>query len=430
VLARSWFTAALAEHGVSGTPETYQGVELTIFTSPENAKEQAAFGLVDGKVAIAGDVASVKGAIDTKGASPLAKSAAFVAAKAAMKGDDLGFVFVDLRTILAAAMELSQSATGSPAPLNDALVDLVPDWAAFRLRVESDALVMDSAMPHVDAAPGPADNHSNGVAAYAPPSTIVFTAGNAYGETLTETIALYRKDPALAEAFKSIDPAAGMLGGLEASVGWMGDTGLIVSRSGDSIEGGIVSIPADAAAGRQLLTTLRSFATLGGAQYGISVRDEDHAGTTITIIDLGTAKDLAALAGTLGGVPLGDGATADLPGGHVEISYAATDGVVIIGSSPDFVGHVLDAGAGQSLADDARYTALVGRVGAAHTAVTFVDVAAVRGLVEGLLSKATPKERAEYEESVKPFLVPFDAFVTAGVTGPDLEQQHAIVTVK
>jgi hypothetical protein len=429
-LARSWFTAALAEHGVSGTPETYQGTELTIFKSPENATEQAAFGLVDGKVAIAGDVASVKGAIDTKGASPLAKSAAFVAAKAALKGDDLGFVFVDLRTILAAAMELSQSTTASPPPLSDALVDLVPDWAAFRLRVESDALVMDSVTPHVEAAPGPADNRANAVAAFAPPSTIVFTAGNAYGATLTETIALYRKDPALTEAFKSIDQAAGMLGGLEASIGWMGDTGLIVARNGDSIEGGIVSIPADAAAGARLLTTLRSFATLAGAQYGISVRDEDHAGTTITIIDLGTAKDLAALAGTLGGLPFGDDSTVDLPGGHIEISYAATDGVVVLGSSPDFVGHVLDAGAGQSLADDARYTALVGRVGATHTAVTFVDVAAVRGLVEGLLSKATPKERAEYEESVKPFLAPFDAFVTASVTGPDLEQQHAIVTVK
>jgi hypothetical protein len=429
-LARSWFTAALAEHGVSGTPETYQGTELTIFKSPENATEQAAFGLVDGKVAIAGDVASVKGAIDTKGASPLAKSAAFVAAKAALKGDDLGFVFVDLRTILAAAMELSQSTTASPPPLSDALVDLVPDWAAFRLRVESDALVMDSVTPHVEAAPGPADNSANAVAAFAPPSTIVFTAGNAYGATLTETIALYRKDPALTEAFKSIDQAAGMLGGLEASIGWMGDTGLIVARNGDSIEGGIVSIPADAAAGARLLTTLRSFATLAGAQYGISVRDEDHAGTTITIIDLGTAKDLAALAGTLGGVPFADDSTVDLPGGHIEISYAATDGVVVLGSSPDFVGHVLDAGAGQSLADDARYTALVGRVGATHTAVTFVDVAAVRGLVEGLLSKATPKERAEYEESVKPFLAPFDAFVTASVTGPDLEQQHAIVTVK
>jgi hypothetical protein len=31
---------------------------------------------------------------------------------------------------------------------------------------------------------------------------------------------------------------------------------------------------------------------------------------------------------------------------------------------------------------------------------------------------------------VKPFLTPFDAFVAASVTGADLDQQHAVVTVK
>ena len=69
-------------------------------------------------------------------------------------------------------------------------------------------------------------------------------------------------------------------------------------------------------------------------------------------------------------------AAADLPDGHIEISYAATDGVVVIGSSPDFVKHVLDAGAGQSLADDARFTGLLGRVGATHTGVSYVDITA------------------------------------------------------
>ena len=428
-LARAWFTNVLTETGVKSTQETYQGTQLTVFTDLEVTAAQAALALVDGKVAIAGDIASVKAAIDTKGGSPLAKSDTFVAAKAAMSGDDLGFAFVDLKSILAAALRMTE-ATASAPPLSDALVGLTPDWAAFRLRADGDALVMDSAMPHVDAAPGPDQNRTNGVAAFAPPSTIALSAGNDYGKTLVETIALYRKDPALAEAFKSVDEAAGMLGGLDESVGWMGDTGIVVATTGDSIEGGIVSIPADAAAGRQLLTTLRSFATLAGGQYGISVRDEDHAGTTITILDLGTAESLSGLAGSLGGVPLPDDATSKLPGGHVEISYAATDGVVVIGSSPAFVGHVLDAGAGQSLADDARFSGLVGRVGSAGTGVAFVDIAAVRGLVEGHLSDASAAERAEYEESIKPFLTPFDAFIATGTTSDELEQQHALITVK
>ena len=428
-LARAWFTRTLTEMGATTLPEPYAGVELLTFTSPEKAGGRAAFAIVGGKVAMVGDIASVKAAIDTTGSSPLARTEDFVAARAAMQGDDLGFVFMDLRTVLDAAMTMTESMASAP-PVSDALAALVPDWAAFRLRVEGDALVMDSAMPHVEGVPGPTENHANGVADYAPPSTLALAAGNDYGASLTKTLALYRDDPALAETFKSIDDAAALLGGLDKGVGWMGDTGIVIARDGDAVEGGIVSIPADAAAGRQLLTTLRSAALLAGGQYGISVRDEEHAGTTITIIDLGTARDLATLAGALGGAPLPEDAASDLPDGHVEISYAATDGVVVIGSGPAFVRHVLDAGAGQSLADDARFSGLVGRVGASHTGVSFVDIAAVRGLVEGLMSEATPEERAEYEESVKPFLTPFDALVGAGVTGNGLDQQHAIVTVK
>jgi hypothetical protein len=289
---------------------------------------------------------------------------------------------------------------------------------------------MDSAMPHVEAAPGSAENDANGVAAFAPPSTIALAAANDYGATLVESIDLYRKDPAMAEALEGVEQAAGILGGLEESIGWMGDTGLVIAESGESLEGGIVSIPADEAGGRKLLTTLRSFATLGG-QYGISVSEEQYAGTTITTVDLGSANDLAAMAGQLGGVPVPDEVTSDLPGVNVEIAYAAPDGLIVIGSGPDFVKHVLDAGAGQSLADDARYAGLVDRVGAEHTAVSFVDITAVRGLVEEyLVGEATPAEQAEYEESIKPFLTPFDAFAAASVVGGDVDQQHAIVTVK
>lgn len=427
-LARTWFTNTLTEMGVTATPETHEGVELLTFAGPEGRDDRAAFALVGGKVAMVGDVASVKAAIDTAGSSPLAKSEDFVAARAAMTGDDLGFVFVNLETILDRAMELTQSTAPVPQ-ISGSLATLVPDWAAFRLRVEGDALVMDAALPHVEGAPGPSENHTNGVAAFAPPSTIVLTAGNDYGELLAETIAIYRSDPTLGDAFKGIDDAAALLGGLDASVGWLGDTGIVIARAGDSVEGGIVSIPADAAAGRQLLTTLRGFATLGGGQFGIAVRDEEYAGTTITIIDLGSARDLAALASGLGDTPLPDDAS-QLPDGHIELSYAATDGVVVIGSGPDFVKHVLDAGAGQSLADDARFTGLVGRVGASHTGVSFVDIAAVRELVEGLLSEATPEDRAEYEESIKPFLTPFDALIAAGTTDGSLDQQHTVVTVK
>jgi hypothetical protein len=47
-----------------------------------------------------------------------------------------------------------------------------------------------------------------------------------------------------------------------------------------------------------------------------------------------------------------------------------------------------------------------------------------------MATSASAEERAEYEESVKPFLVPFDALVSAAVVGGDNDENHAVITVK
>ncbi|MGK2850183.1 MAG: DUF3352 domain-containing protein [Candidatus Limnocylindrales bacterium] len=430
-IARAWFSGVIADTGVQSTTEDYAGVALTVFDDLERTGStlDAGFAIVGGKVAIAGDLTSVKAAIDTKGAGGLADDPEVKAAQAAA-GDHIGFMFVDLRSLLDSALALSGSVASAP-PMSDALLGLVPDWASFRLRVEGDALLMDGVMPHVADAPGPDTNRANGISEWAPATTLMLAAGNDYGASLLETVALYRQDPSLAEVITGVDQAAGIVGGLDAALSWMGDSGLVIAQGATAPEGGIVAIPTDAAKARQLFTTLRSFATLGGGQAGITVRDETYAGATITIIDLGSAQDLMGMAGALGGGMLPtDPSTMPLPTGNIEIAYTVTDDVVVLGSGPAFVKSVLDAGAGSSLADDGRFKGLVDRVGATHTGVSFVDIAAIRGLVEGLLSEATAAERAEYEESVKPFLVPFDAFVAATVTGDDLDAQHAIITVK
>ena len=101
-LARTWFNDTLGANGVTGTTETYNGTELTVFEAAK-LPTQAAFAIVDGKVAIAGDVASVKAAIDTKGSSAVTKSEAVVAAQTSMPGDDLGFMFVNVKSIMDAS---------------------------------------------------------------------------------------------------------------------------------------------------------------------------------------------------------------------------------------------------------------------------------------------------------------------------------------
>lgn len=425
-VARSWFASTLGEAGVTGTPQDYAGTQMTVFDSPKSGGPQAAYAITGGKVAVVGDVASVKAAIDTRGAGALAKTPSFSAAKAALTGDDLGFMVVDMKSAVDASTRLSGTLASAP-PLSESLRKLIPDWAAMRLRVEGDALVADGVYPHVAALPGAKENRANGVAAYAPASTIAIVAGNDLGSSVRDWIAFYRQEPSLTEAFKQIDQAANFLGGLDQAVGWLGDTGIVVARAGDGVEGGLISIPADAAGGQRLLTTLRSFVQLGGAQAGMTTRDEAYAGQTITILDLGTVRGLAGMAGSLGGAPVDPSM---LPDDHVEIAYAATDTVVVIGSSPEFVKHVLDAGAGASLAKDARFSALLGRVGATHNGLQFVDLAAIRGLVESAMSTASAAERTNYDTSVKPFIAPFDALIAAGVVGSELDQAHLVVTVK
>jgi Protein of unknown function (DUF3352) len=424
-LARTWFSKIFADAGVTSTTENYQGTELTLFSDPQTPGLQAGFATVGGKVAIVGDATSVKAAVDTKGSSGLAKDPGFAAADGALKGDDVGFMYFDMKAFMDASVKMSQSLASAP-PVSDALLAMVPDWVAVRLRVEGDALLLDSAAAHVEGL-GPTENHANGVAAFAPPSTIAMASGNDYGATLKKLFAVYRTEPTTAEAFKELDQAAGLIGGLDAAVGWMGDSGIVVAQSGDTVEGGIVSVPADAAAGRQLLTQLRTLVQLGGQQAGITIRDEAYNGQTITIVDLGSLRDLASMAGAMGGLPADPGA---LPDGHAEVAFVATDQVVVIGSSPDFVKHVLDAGAGASLADDARFQGLLARVDASHTALNFVDVTAIRQVAEGALASASAQERAEYEESIKPFLVPFDAVIASGAVGGSADQGRAVITVK
>jgi hypothetical protein len=430
-LARTWLTSTLQSEGVTSSSETYNGSELTIFAAPNSPDSQAAFTIAGDRVAMVGDVASVKAAVDTRGSSPLAKGDAVTTAQASLTGDDLGFMFLDLRALIEASSEMA-GAIGSAAPipsLPDTISVVMPEWTAVRLRVEGDALRVDGVSEHPQGLPGPDQNRTNAVAGFAPPSTIALLSGNEYGATLLEWVELYRDEPGLQDTFAQIDQAAGMLGGLEALLRWMGDTGVVVARNGEGVEGGLVTIPADAAQGRQLLTTLRSLLQMGGPDAGVTITDETYNGETITVVDLGDLSGLMGMAGALGGPALPT-APSGLPGGKVQLAYVANDSVIAIGSSADFIKHVLDAGAGDSLADDARFQGLLARVDAQHSGVSFVDVTAIRGLIEGMMADLPAAEKAEYEESVKPFLTPFDAFISTGSVGGTTDQMHTVITVK
>jgi hypothetical protein len=114
--------------------------------------------------------------------------------------------------------------------------------------------------------------------------------------------------------------------------------------------------------------------------------------------------------------------------GHGEIAYASTADLIVVGVGDTFVKSVLDAKPGSSLADNARFKGLLGRVGEQNTSDAFVDIAAVRDLAESIGS--TLPGFAEYEKNVKPYLAPLDAFVQATVIDGELDRSTGVVVSK
>ena len=421
--AQVWFHKAFSKAGAGTATETYNGATLTLFS--EGSGPQAAFAVLDGKVAVAGDVTSVKAAVDTKGSSGFAAEADPKAALAAAKGDHIGFAFLAIKPLAVWSQQVAKSVPGAMGgSISDSMVSLLPDWGAYWLRIEGDAVVLRATAPKPATALGPTEDRTSPVVDHVPAGAVVAAVSLDTGKTLRQMVDVYKADPALKSTIDSIDQAAGLVGGTDAAIGWIGDTAIVINVADGTPEGGLVIVPTDKDAAVRLFTSLRTLIGLGGGQVGATIRDEPYAGTTITIVDLGDAAALAGMAG------LGSGAaTIPLPAGHVELAFAITDKVVVLGSGPGFVKHVLDTSSTTSLASNARYKALVDRAGSGAGG-SFVDIAAIRGLVEGAIVSAGPAAVTAYEKDIKPYLAPFDAMYASGSVGGDLTSSTILITVK
>ncbi len=101
-------------------------------------------------------------------------------------------------------------------------------------------------------------------------------------------------DPSLADGVKQVDDTLKIVGGFNAVTGWIGETGVAVTRTGTTVNGGVVIVPTNKDDAPRLLTQLRGFLALAGGASGPAVTDEPYDGTTITTVDL---SGIGALAG-------------------------------------------------------------------------------------------------------------------------------------
>jgi hypothetical protein len=419
--AKAWFVSTLGDQ--PHATDTHSGVDLIVGGQPATW----AMAIVGGRAMLVGDVDSVKAAIDTQGTSGLATSTRFGSAQAQLHGDSLGTFYVDEAALAEFAAKAGSGATSpgasSPAsssPSGSSLLQLlsgrIPDWAVGQLRAESDAVVVETVMPHVSTGPQRQNRLSN-VASHLPLSTIAVLDAHDVGPRVLDIVDAYRKDPASADTLKQIDSTTALFGGLEGLVGWIGDTDVVVTRDGEVLSGGIVVAPTDKAAATRLLASIKGLVALAGAGQGLATTDQAYAGTTITSIDLSglIAKNLPAGGQTL---PTGTPTT---------IAYAESSDIVVIGVGDVFVKAVLDVKPGSSLADGARYKGLIDRVGSKNASSFYVDVASARDAAEAFAAKL-PVDLGTYRSEYRPYLVPIDAIVGATVTG-DFDRSTFVMTV-
>jgi hypothetical protein len=424
--AQAWFDDLIT--GDETTTESYGGTTLTV-TTHSDATDSYAFGIVpSGTVALMGRTDSVKAALDTNGAGGLAEDETFAAALASAEDDHVGYMFLNMRAYMDWVLSMAPAEGGDMCgtSFSDDISNLVPAWVATSLRVEGDALVFGATAPMVADPPVDQENRASSLAKRLPATTLFFAEGHDVGEVLTGMIDMYRDDPACAEAFQQIDLAVGFLGGFDDLLGWMEDGAIVFNRTPDGVEGGLVFQAANADDASDLLDSIKSLLGLAGAS-GPSVREEAHGDARITILDLGDAASLHAMGGGMTGLPVpapGDS------GDRVELAWTVSGDTVVFGVGSAFVKSVLDTDEASSLASNARYTALLDRVGgASNVGVVYADLTAMRELVEGLIGSEV-SDMAEYEAEAKPFLAPFDAFIQAAVIADGEVDSTSLITVK
>ncbi len=408
--ATSWF-AGLG--GPAPTDQTYQGVTLHVVAM---GGEQGAYAATAG-VLLAGDLTSVKAALDRNGADGLAGVDTFQTAMANLKGDQLVRTYVDLKGYVG-ALKASLPASASAMPgfgAAEALARL-PAWAAAGLRVDEDALAGTSVVPH--RADSTATNAASKLASKVPASTVTLAEAHDLGSRIAAELERARKDPAMADAVKRVDSAAAMAGGVDALTGWIGDAGVAVVADGSRPSMGLVIVPTDPAKAAATLASVKNLLVLAGTSTGVTVHEEPYAGGTITVFDAGDVQKLL-------GRP--DVATSLAISGHLEIAVGIRNDIVAIGLGDAFVKAVLDTKPGASLADQAGYRDALDRVGSKNAGSIFVDLAGARALAEPFIA-ASPQS-ATYQKELRPYLEPFAAFAAAIVVGDSVDSSNSVVVV-
>ena len=411
-LATAWAQEFVTEQGGTTSTEDYAGSTITVVTPPADlgAKLEGLRGgyVIAGPGPRARRRGVAQGRHRHQGTGGLPTNAQF---KEAERGGHRRPPRVRVLRLQAFASSLTSMLPEGAAAISDGALAAAPRVVrADRPRGE----LRPGARRHAPAPGAERDGPASKLPGLVPSGTLSSRRATTSGGAAASVRDQLAAEEASKDAVKQLDDAFGILGGFESVTGWAGETGVALSKSGDTLTGGVVSVPTDKAAADRLFNSLKAFVQLGGAQAGLTITEEVYNGTTITVVNL---AGIGALAGEMAeGLPL----PTDL-----KISYAVTDDVVVLGYGTDFTKAVLDAAAGgASLAKDARFADALRASGRPGPALVWVDIAGLRGTIEALVPA---EEKAAYESDVKPYLDALDYLIETMEPGEQYDKLRAVI---
>ncbi len=374
-----------------GTPSTVAYGDGSITTVTRDGVNVA--WATRGTVLLLGAEATVKAALDTNGASPVAASSAFVAARGSAPDAYLGFGYLDTRTLVDALLAMWGSSGNVPQACLTGAVAALPDWSAGFVRAAAGAIEVGQAAPagpESGASGASATDAPSAIAAHLPATTLVALETRQAGPAL---VALWSGlkagiacDAAAKRALDQVDVALTAVGGIGSLAGWAGDAAIALTPDGTAWGGGLAAIATDPAAATRTLDQLKAVLGLAGGAAGITYSEQPYGGGTIGIVTLPATHGIA--------IP--------------PLAVSVQGGVFALGTL-DFVKAVIDTPAGGGLAAQSSYAHAIDLAGGAGVMDTYVNITGLRAGLEALIPVG---DQARYATDIEPFLEPFDSLAS------------------
>jgi hypothetical protein len=299
----------------------------------------------------------------------LLDKAAFADAWNALPAARLAAVWMDT----AALADLgSQLPGGAPIETCDILPQ--PTSASGVLYVRDGRAVAEFSTRSPADGASPAPNRDSGLDNRLPADTFFYAHGHELGATIGGAIECARDNPDVANMLRDLEQ---QVGGLDDMTAWIGDTGIAARYDGTRATVGLVVKVTDQTRAAEAMGQLRT--ALIGLGEGVTVGEEDYAGTRVVTISLG-------------------GRPSPPPMPNMAFSYAFAGGLLIVGLDGSFTRAVLDATDATSLRSNATYRAAMEFAGGyANGGGFYLDIAAAGDLWETLLpAQSIPDDVGEY----------------------------------